>query len=169
MPIHRADDFQVIIKAARNGYDSNRDERGLLLCDCAYEDEELAEKAGRERQTSERRHRHQHRECKKGRAFGQAIKTGNFFAGLLCDNNQDGKAQKRHEQISHEIKSNSAAIEACDADQQVTRMRDAGVAEQTFEIVLRERGEIAVNDSEQRDQHDKTLHVRQHQKRLEHT
>src|SRR5258708_11860738 len=51
LPIHRADDFQVIIKAACHGYDSNRDERGLLLCDCAYEDEELAEKAGRERQT----------------------------------------------------------------------------------------------------------------------
>ena len=48
-------------------------------------------------------------------------------------------------------------------------MRDARVSEQPFQIALRKRGEIAVNQSQDRDDDEDTLHLRQHEKRLQHS
>src|SRR5207247_5409836 len=92
-----------------------------------------------------------HRECDRRREYRQAIEITNLFAGLLRDNDQDFKAQESHHQISREIKCDSSAIEAGNADEQITGVRDAGVAEQTLQIVLWERGKISVSNSKQCD------------------
>ena len=46
-------------------------------------------------------------------------------------------------------------------------MRDAGISEQSFQIRLRQRGEISVDQREQRDHNEQPLCLRQHQERLQ--
>jgi hypothetical protein len=84
--------------------------------------------------TGERDHRDQHREREKWRAFGKTIKIGNFFTGLLRDDYQHCKTQQGHQQVSDEVEGNRADIETDHADQQITRMRNARVREQSFQV-----------------------------------
>ncbi|MFL6505258.1 MAG: proton-conducting transporter membrane subunit [Candidatus Udaeobacter sp.] len=59
------------------------------------------------------------------------------LAGLLCDDYQHCKAQQGHQQIGYEIEDNRPDIETDYADEQITRMRNARVRKQSFQIGLR--------------------------------
>ena len=90
--------------------------------------------------------------ARKGERLASPSKSEISFAGLLRDDDEHGEAEQRHEQISDEIKRDGLAIEARHANEQITRVRDARVREQAFEIILRECGQISVKQCEQRDQ-----------------
>ncbi len=48
-------------------------------------------------------------------------------------------------------------------------MRDGGVGKQAFDVGLRKRGEVAVEQGENGDGDEQDAHLRQHEERLEHT
>ena len=65
---------------------------------------------------------------------------------------QDKKGQKRHQQVAGEIKSQlpgrMARSKARHADEKIAGVSDARIGKKPFEIGLRHRGEIAVNQRE---------------------
>ena len=62
---------------------------------------------------------------------------------------QDKKGKKGHQQIAGKIKRNSrpewTTLKACYPDQKIARVSDARIAEKAFEVGLRHRGEIAID------------------------
>src|SRR5712691_6123784 len=122
------------------------------------EDEKFPKEPGGERHTGQRDHRDQHGEREKGRALGQSIEVCDFFAGLLSNNDQNSEAKKCHQQVSYEIKRHGGAVDARDADEEIARVSKSRVSEKPFEIVLRKRRQISVEDREQRDQNNEAFH-----------
>ena len=137
----------------------------LALQKRCIKDEEFSQESRRKRDTRQRDHSDQHCKGEKWRTFGEAIKIGNLIASLLRDDYQDRKAQERHQQVSDKIESDRAHIETDDSDKQITRMRDAGVSKQPFQVCLWQGREIAINQSEQCDEDNQPLCLRQSQER----
>src|SRR5439155_1711613 len=67
LPIHRANDFEVIIKSAADCEHAHDNENRLMLSYGCVEDKKLSYKSRRERHTGKRDHSDQHRECEKRR------------------------------------------------------------------------------------------------------
>ena len=104
----------------------------------------------------ERDHRDQHGEGEKGRTFGQTVEVLDLVRRLIRHDDQHSKTEQRHEQIRDEIIGDGRAGKRNDADQQITRVGDARVGEQPFEISLRKRGEISVDQGQERDADEQT-------------
>ena len=90
------------------------------------------------------------------------------IAGVVGDDDEDGEAEHRHEQIGDEIEGDRGARERDDADEEIAGVRDAGVGEEAFEIGLRERGEVAVDEREDGKDDEQSLYLWENEKRLEH-
>src|SRR2546423_996322 len=66
LQIHRANDFEIIIKSAAYREHANNDQRDLTLQNCCEKNIELPKNSRRERDPSKRDHPDQHREGEKG-------------------------------------------------------------------------------------------------------
>ena len=138
-----------------------------MMRDGRDKDQKLAEEADGQRHTGERSHRDQHGKGEKGRTFSEPVKIRDLFARLLCHNDEHGEAEHGHEQVANEVEGDGAPVETDDADEQIASVRDAGIGEQPLEVALGQRGQVAIEEGEQRDGHEQLLDPWHHHEGLE--
>jgi hypothetical protein len=119
-----------------------------MLSDGRVEDEKLPEETSRERDPCKRHHPDQHREGEEWRPFRETRVIVDLFSAVVSHDNKHGKTKQRHEQICDKIIGDRPSGKTDHANQQIARMGDAGIGEQPFEIRLRERGEITVDQGQ---------------------
>ena len=108
-----------------------------MLLDGGVEDQQFRKKSGGEWNACERDHPDQHGKSEKGRTFSQAIEVFQLFSGVIGNNNQHGKAEERHQEISDEVKRHGRSGKGGYADEQITCVSDTRISEKPFEVRLR--------------------------------
>ena len=82
------------------------------------------------------------------RATGLPATALLFPLAIRADEDHSREAEHRHEEGTGEGKSDRRASKRCHADEQITGVRDAGICEQPFQIRLRQRGQISIEQGE---------------------
>ena len=116
-----------------------------------FENEKLSQEADGERKARERKHGHQ---ASRGQARGDRLPRPlkseiSSLPDASGDVLQNEKGQKSHQQVAGEVKRNRRArwprSEAGHANEKIARVSDARISEKAFEICLRHRRKIAVD------------------------
>ncbi len=108
------------------------------------------------------------REGEKGRAFREPGVVFNLIAAAVPDHDQHGKREQRHEEIGDEIVCHRCSGKRDHADEQITGVRDARIGEESFQIRLREGGEISVDESQRGDDNEQAPDLRENEKGRQH-
>ena len=120
----------------------------MLLLDGALKDEQFAEKAGGEGEAGKGEHGQHEGEGEVGRALVESVEIGEVITpGRWGNDGHDEKGEQRHEEVGGKIENNGGTGEGRpDGDEtkeEIAGMADAGVSEKTFEVGLRDGGEVA--------------------------
>ena len=101
--------IEVVVKPASDGHHTDRDKQVMLLPHRRLEDEKLSEEPGRERQACQGKHRDEHGQSQAGSAPAEAVEIRDVIsASGLGNRDQNEKRQKRHQEVTEEIKNNRA-------------------------------------------------------------
>ena len=143
------DDVKVVVEGDEGVENANQSQPPVARIHGRFEQEELGEKASRRGNATQRQQRKKHDQGQIGRTAAQAVKVAHLIATRdIADDDDHPKGgrvgQHIHEQVEHHRpRARTIVVKGDEADEDVTRLGDAGIGQHAFDVSLVNGGQIA--------------------------
>ena len=129
-------------------------------------DEKFPDKAHGERNPRQRKQRRQHAKSQKRGTLGETVEMGDIVATtVLGEHGEDEETEERHHEVSRKVELDGRprrtdpdrtelivlGAQTRDRHEEITRVTDARISEETLEVILGKRGEISESIGQERE------------------